>query len=55
MVGRAFKSKEFEREPRVEEQTEFLNANFKQACEKEVTALVKRDEEGEAQNELEYL
>ena len=40
--------KEFEREPRVKEKAEFLNANLKETCEEEVSALVKRDKEGEA-------
>jgi hypothetical protein len=55
VIIRAPVRKEFEREPGVEEETEFLHTNLEKACEEEVSALVKCNEQGEAEDELEYL
>jgi hypothetical protein len=55
VIGCALEGEELEREPGVEEKAEFLYPNLKKAGEEEVASLMKRDEEGKAEDELEDL
>lgn len=53
MVVGAAPREEFPTFPRVEEEAEFLYANFKEFGKEEVACFMEHDEEGEAEDELE--